>query len=59
MFTVTSAAVRPMSTAEWAIGSERKRSTTPAVRSSLSPIPVIRAPKIADWTMMPGIRKST
>jgi hypothetical protein len=39
--------VRPTSTAERAIGSERNRSTTPALRSSVSPMPVIRAPKMA------------
>ena len=54
-----SAAVRPTSTAERAIGSERKRSTTPALMSSVRPRPVVSAPKIAVMTMIPGIRKST
>ena len=58
-FTTASAAVRPMSTAERAIGSERKRSTTPAFMSAVRPRPVINAPQIAVWTMIPGIRKST
>ena len=53
-FITRSAAVRPSSTADRAIGSERKRSTTPALRSSVMPRPVMRAPKIAVWTMMPG-----
>ena len=54
-----SAAVRPNSTAEREIGSERKRSTTPVATSVLRPMPVISAPNTAVWTMMPGIRKST
>ena len=58
-FCTTSAAVRPKSTAEREIGSERKRSITPAARSVLRPMPVISAPKTAVWTMIPGIRKST
>jgi len=51
-----SAPVRPRSTAERAIGSERKRSTTPAARSSVSPSPVVSEPKTAVMTMMPGSR---
>jgi hypothetical protein len=48
--------VRPISTADRAIGSDRKRSTTPAFKSSVSPSPVVSVPKIAVITMIPGIR---
>ena len=54
-----SASVRPASTAERAIGSERKRSIRPLRRSSLSPIAVTKPPNAIDWVMIPGIRKST
>ena len=54
-----SAIVRPASTAERAIGSERKRSIRPLRRSSLSPIAVTKPPNAIDWVMIPGIRKST
>jgi hypothetical protein len=54
----TSASVRPLSTAERAIGSERKRSTRPFLRSSASPSAVTKPPKDMVWTMIPGIRKS-
>ena len=57
-FVTTSASVRPASTAERAIGSERKRSIRPFLRSSLSPSAVTNPPKAMFWTMMPGIRKS-
>ena len=55
----TSASVRPASTAERDIGSERKRSIRPLRRSSLSPIAVTKPPNAIVWTMIPGIRKST
>jgi hypothetical protein len=51
-----SAAVRPTRTAERAIGSERKRSTTPAAISSVSPRPVVNEPNVAVITMIPGRR---
>ncbi len=54
----TSAAVRPASTADRAMGSERKRSIRPLLRSSLSPIAVMKPPKAMLWVMIPGIRKS-
>ena len=38
------------------MGSERKRSIMPLVRSSASPTPVWVDPKITVWTKMPGIR---
>jgi hypothetical protein len=59
MFVATSASVRPASTAERAMGSERKRSMRPLRRSSESPIAVTKPPKDIVWTMIPGIRKST
>ena len=57
--TTTSDAVRPASTAERAIGSERKRSIRPFFRSSLSPTAVSAPPKQIVCTRIPGIRKST
>ena len=48
-----------MSTAERAIGSDRKRSMSPFFKSSASPSAVTNPPKTIDWTMIPGIRKST
>jgi hypothetical protein len=54
-----SARVRPASRAERAIGSERKRSTSPFFRSSERPRAVTKPPKDIVWTMIPGIRKST
>ena len=48
--------VRPASTAERAIGSERKRSMRPLWRSSASPMAVFTAPKATVCTKMPGIR---
>ena len=59
MLSATSESVRPASTAERAIGSERKRSIRPLRRSSLSPIAVTKPPNAIDWVMIPGIRKST
>ena len=57
--TTTSASVRPVRTAERAIGSERKRSIRPLLRSSTRPTAVSAPPKVMFWTRMPGIRKST
>ena len=53
-----SAKVRPASTAERAIGSERNRSIRPLLRSSASPSAVTKPPNAIVWTMIPGIRKS-
>jgi hypothetical protein len=58
-FVLISASVRPVKTAERDIGSERKRSINPFFRSSASPSAVTKPPKTIDWTMIPGIRKST
>ena len=58
-FVTTSASVRPVTTAERLIGSERKRSTRPFFRSSESPRAVTNPPNTIDWTMIPGMRKST
>ena len=55
----TSENVRPVSTAARDIGSERKRSIRPFWTSSESPSAVTKPPNAIDWTMMPGIRKST
>ena len=55
----TSDSVRPVSTAARDIGSERKRSIRPFWTSSESPSAVTNPPNAIDWTMMPGIRKST
>jgi hypothetical protein len=41
------------------MGSERKRSISPFLRSSARPSAVTNPPKTIDWTMIPGIRKST
>ena len=49
-----SATVRPASTAERAIGSERKRSITPLLKSSISPIDVWVAPNAAICSNRPG-----
>ena len=51
-----SAAMRPASTAERAIGSERKRSMMPFCRSSARPTEVAEVPKTIVCTMIPGIR---
>ena len=59
MLVATSARVRPASTAERDIGSERKRSMSPFFRSSASPSAVTKPPKAIVCTMIPGIRKST
>ena len=54
-----SARVRPTSTAERAIGSDRNRSIRPLLRSSASPTPVVSAPNTIVCTKIPGIRKFT
>ena len=48
--------MRPTSTAERAIGSERNRSMSPFWRSSASPTPVVSEPNTTVCTKMPGIR---
>ena len=50
--------VRPTSTAERDIGSDRNRSMMPLVMSSASPTPVNVEPKITVWAKMPAIRYS-
>ncbi len=55
----TSENVRPVSTAARDMGSDRKRSMRPFWTSSDRPSAVTNPPKAIDWTMMPGIRKST
>jgi hypothetical protein len=55
----TSPSVRPVSSAERAIGSDRNRSIRPFFRSSARPSAVTNPPNAIDWTMIPGIRKST
>ena len=50
--------VRPASTAERAMGRERKRSMIPLVMSSARPTPVWVEPNTTVWTTIPGIRKS-
>ena len=51
-----SAIVRPASTAERAMGSDRNRSMSPLFRSSARPMPVPADPNSAVCTMMPAIR---
>jgi hypothetical protein len=48
--------VRPASTAERAMGRDRKRSTMPRVMSSARPTPVWVEPKITVWARIPAIR---
>ncbi len=55
-FVATSASVRPASTAERAIGSERKRSMSPFCRSSLRPSAVTKPPNAMFCTRIPGSR---
>ena len=50
--------MRPISTAERDIGSERNRSISPFCRSSASEAPVMVLPKTTVWAKMPGIRNS-
>jgi hypothetical protein len=64
MMTMTSAlltrseVVRPIRTAERAIGSERNRSMMPLVMSSARPLPVMVAPNSTVCAKMPAIRNS-
>ena len=53
-----SAAVRPTSTAECAIGNDRNRSIRPFCRSSARLAPVIVLPKITVCAKIPGSRNS-
>ena len=55
---MTSAVVRPVRTAERAIGSERNRSTMPLLMSSHMPMAVVAAANAMVWAKMPGIRYS-
>src|SRR5215471_20542794 len=48
--------VRPVRTADFAIGKERKRSTRPRCRSVARPIPVDVEPNMTVWVKMPAIR---
>ena len=54
----TSALVRPTSTADLAIGSDRNRSISPFCRSSARLAPVMVLPKTTVWVKMPAIRNS-
>ena len=56
-FVLMSASVRPVSTAERDIGSERK--VDQALQVLASPSAVTKPPNTIDWTMIPGIKKST
>ena len=56
MLRTRSAMVRPASTADRAIGSDRKRSMIPLLMSCDSPTAVAVAPKTTVCTMMPGMR---
>ena len=56
---MASAISLPASTAERAIGSERRRSMTPALASCASAIAVAKVANAAVWPMIPGIRKLT
>ena len=58
-FLIRSDVVRPASTAERDIGSDRKRSMMPVFMSSASPIAVWVDPKSAFWMKIPGIRNCT
>ncbi len=55
---MTSETERPKSTAERAIGSERKRSMMPLLRSSVMPMAVVAEANVSVCTKMPGIRYS-
>jgi hypothetical protein len=48
--------VRPMSTADWYIGSDRSRSMNPLDMSSAMPMPVKAEPNTTVWAKMPGTR---
>ena len=51
-----SAVVRPVSTADRAMGRARKRSMSPFCRSSARPMLVCTEPKATVCTKMPGMR---
>ena len=51
-----SAVVRPASTADRAMGSDRNRSMSPFCRSSASPMLVLTEPNITVCTKMPAMR---
>jgi len=53
-----SAALRPTTTAGWAIGMERNRSVTPLALSAATAEIVAAAPNIIVCANMPGIRNS-
>ena len=53
-----SLAVRPISTATRAIGSERNRSMIPFCMSSAMPAPVNVEPNMTVWTKTPAMRNS-
>ena len=59
MLRARSATVRPESTADRAIGSDRNRSNSPLLRSVARPTAVPIAPNTVVWTKIPGIKKST
>ena len=50
--------MRPISTAERAIGSERNRSMRPLCMSSAMLAPVMVRPKMTVWAKIPAIRNS-
>jgi hypothetical protein len=52
----TSDIVRPMSTPDWYMGSDRSRSMIPLLRSSARPTPVNDEPNSTVWAKMPGRR---
>ena len=54
----TSESVRPASTADGDIGSDRNRSMMPFLTSSARPAPVIVAPNTTVWAKIPAIRNS-
>ena len=55
---MTSEKVRPVRTADRAIGSDRKRSMIPLFMSSVMPMAVVADAKTMVWAKMPGIRYS-
>ena len=48
--------VRPISTADWLMGSERSRSIRPFCMSSATPAPVKLEPNSTVWANIPGSR---
>ncbi len=53
-----SATVRPIRTAERAIGRDRNRSTRPLPRSSATPTAVVAAPITIIWVKIPAMMNS-